>query len=336
MWKMTFSLKECPGHPGCWHNCVCTIHTWVLSCAACSEEVFSIVWSRGGGGFFFYLSACLNGTLAPLQSDSPEEEELRLTLNSLSAELHKLDDIHWICPLMQCSEEVRSGSCGRGARSLCLHVWENPLCTHTHTQYSTQYNPLVHVHVRCGVRWCFQESVRSSGKSGGSSMKLKIIPKVKKEREKLHKQKSNSSLSGKSSGQRHACRQSFCNLCFSACFVPFDLRHLLWCVHPSKPPYEKHVRPEAETALHQYELVWYQIYRSFPISILCAVECVCVCMCVSCSPTLFTPCMTAVKESQHDSQISSLCCEREPVGLRMFWCAGSGLIQEFIDCSCSS
>ncbi len=40
------------------------------------------------------------------QSDSPEEEELRSTLNSLSAELHKLDDIHWICPLMQCSEEV--------------------------------------------------------------------------------------------------------------------------------------------------------------------------------------------------------------------------------------
>ncbi|XP_017289540.1 diacylglycerol kinase eta isoform X3 [Kryptolebias marmoratus] len=37
--------------------------------------------------------------------DSPEEEELHLTLNSLSAELNKLDDIHWICPLMQCSEE---------------------------------------------------------------------------------------------------------------------------------------------------------------------------------------------------------------------------------------
>lgn len=44
--------------------------------------------------------------LAAPQSDSPEEEELRLTLNSLSTELHKLDDIHWICPLMQCSEEV--------------------------------------------------------------------------------------------------------------------------------------------------------------------------------------------------------------------------------------
>ncbi|KAE8279339.1 Diacylglycerol kinase delta [Larimichthys crocea] len=79
-----------------------------------------------------------------LLSDSPEEEELRTTLNSLSAELHKLDDIHWICPLMQCSEE---------------------------------------------------DSVRGSSKSS-SSMKLKIIPKVKKEREKLHKQKSNSSLSG--------------------------------------------------------------------------------------------------------------------------------------------
>uniref|UniRef100_A0A8C6TTB1 Diacylglycerol kinase n=1 Tax=Neogobius melanostomus TaxID=47308 RepID=A0A8C6TTB1_9GOBI len=65
-----------------------------------------------------------------------EEKELRSTLNSLSAELHKLDDIHWICPLMQCPEE---SSCS-------------------------------------------------------SSMKLKITPKAKKEREKLHKQKSNSSL----------------------------------------------------------------------------------------------------------------------------------------------
>uniref|UniRef100_A0A3Q0RLW3 Diacylglycerol kinase n=1 Tax=Amphilophus citrinellus TaxID=61819 RepID=A0A3Q0RLW3_AMPCI len=79
-----------------------------------------------------------------LLSESPEREELRSTLNSLSAELHKLDDIHWICPLMQCTEE---------------------------------------------------DSVRSSSKSS-SSMKLKIIPKGKKEREKLHKQKSNSSLSG--------------------------------------------------------------------------------------------------------------------------------------------
>lgn len=79
-----------------------------------------------------------------LLMDFPEEEELRLTLNNLSAELHKLDDIHWICPLMQCSEE---------------------------------------------------DSVRSSSK-GTSSMKLKIIPKTKKEKEKLHKQKSNSSLSG--------------------------------------------------------------------------------------------------------------------------------------------
>uniref|UniRef100_A0A3Q3S300 Diacylglycerol kinase n=1 Tax=Mastacembelus armatus TaxID=205130 RepID=A0A3Q3S300_9TELE len=79
-----------------------------------------------------------------LLSESPEEEELQSTLNSLSAELHKLDDIHWICPLMQCSEE---------------------------------------------------DSVRGSSKSS-SSMKLKIIPKVKKEKEKLHKQKSNSSLSG--------------------------------------------------------------------------------------------------------------------------------------------
>lgn len=40
--------------------------------------------------------------------------------------------------------------------------------------------------------------MRGSSKSS-SSIKLKIIPKVKKEREKLHKQKSNSSLSGKRS-----------------------------------------------------------------------------------------------------------------------------------------
>ncbi|XP_056156322.1 diacylglycerol kinase eta [Lampris incognitus] len=79
-----------------------------------------------------------------LMVDSPDEEELQSTLNSLSVELHKLDDIHWICPLMQCSEE---------------------------------------------------DSVRVSSKSS-SSMKLKIMPKVKKDREKLHKQRSNSSLSG--------------------------------------------------------------------------------------------------------------------------------------------
>ncbi|XP_064877855.1 diacylglycerol kinase delta isoform X1 [Oncorhynchus nerka] len=76
--------------------------------------------------------------------DSPQEEDLLSTLNSLSAELHKLDDIHWICPAMHCSEEV-------------------------------------------------DDSVRVSGKS---SMKLKMMPKVRKEREKLHKQMSNSSLSG--------------------------------------------------------------------------------------------------------------------------------------------
>lgn len=44
--------------------------------------------------------------------------------------------------------------------------------------------------------------MRISSKSGSSSMKLKIIPKVKKEKEKLHKQKSNSSLSGKRLGER--------------------------------------------------------------------------------------------------------------------------------------
>ncbi|XP_051921808.1 diacylglycerol kinase eta isoform X3 [Hippocampus zosterae] len=74
-------------------------------------------------------------------SDSPEEAELRSTLNSLSAELHKLVDIHWICPLMHCAEG---------------------------------------------------ESGRPSGKS---SIKLKIMPKAKREKEKLYKQKSNSSLS---------------------------------------------------------------------------------------------------------------------------------------------
>uniref|UniRef100_A0A8C7IAJ3 Diacylglycerol kinase n=1 Tax=Oncorhynchus kisutch TaxID=8019 RepID=A0A8C7IAJ3_ONCKI len=74
--------------------------------------------------------------------DSPQEEELLSTLSSLSAELHKLDDIHWICPAMHCSEE---------------------------------------------------DTVRVSSKS---SIKMKMMPKVKREREKLHKQKSNSSLSG--------------------------------------------------------------------------------------------------------------------------------------------
>ncbi|XP_046706795.1 diacylglycerol kinase eta isoform X2 [Silurus meridionalis] len=77
-----------------------------------------------------------------LHLEAPQEEELLSTLNSLSAELIKLEDIHWICPSMHCSEE---------------------------------------------------DSSRTSAKS--SSMKLKIIPKVKKEREKLHKQRSNSSLS---------------------------------------------------------------------------------------------------------------------------------------------
>ncbi|XP_061769497.1 diacylglycerol kinase delta isoform X2 [Nerophis ophidion] len=77
-------------------------------------------------------------------SESPEEEELRVTLNSLSGELHKLEDIHWICPLMNCTEE---------------------------------------------------ESVRPCS-SSKSSMKLKILPRGKKEKEMLYKQKSNSSLSG--------------------------------------------------------------------------------------------------------------------------------------------
>ncbi|PWA19811.1 hypothetical protein CCH79_00015863, partial [Gambusia affinis] len=99
-----------------------------------------------------------------LLSDFPEEEELRLTLNHLSAELLKLDDIHWICPLMQCSEEVRVIT-GRVAQS----------------SGSVSTSPT--------------DSVRSSSSKGSSSMKLKMIPKTKKEKEKLHKQKSNSSLS---------------------------------------------------------------------------------------------------------------------------------------------
>lgn len=127
--------------------------------------------------------------LAPPQSDSPEEEELHLTLNSLSAELHKLDDIHWICPLMQCSEEVRS------RMQCCIGTLDYAKC---HNSIPTCH--VVHlVAWQVFIQWCVcfscQDSVRSSSKS--SSMKLKIIPKVKKEREKLHKQKSNSSLSGR-------------------------------------------------------------------------------------------------------------------------------------------
>ncbi|KAF6728228.1 Diacylglycerol kinase eta [Oryzias melastigma] len=59
-----------------------------------------------------------------LLTDSPDEEELRSTLNSLSAELHKLDDIHWICPLMQCSEEesVRSSKSSSSSSSMKLKI----------------------------------------------------------------------------------------------------------------------------------------------------------------------------------------------------------------------
>lgn len=56
----------------------------------------------------------------------------------------------------------------------------------------------------CDTMCLSQDSVRGSSKSS-SSMKLKIIPKVKKEREKLHKQKSNSSLSGIRLGQGSNC-----------------------------------------------------------------------------------------------------------------------------------
>ncbi|XP_067300544.1 diacylglycerol kinase delta isoform X2 [Pseudorasbora parva] len=77
-----------------------------------------------------------------LQLESSQKEELLSTVDSLSSELHKLEDIHWICPSMHCSEEDPS---------------------------------------RVFVK---------------SSMKLKIMPKGKKERERLHKQRSSSSLSG--------------------------------------------------------------------------------------------------------------------------------------------
>nr|XP_057923019.1 diacylglycerol kinase eta isoform X5 [Doryrhamphus excisus] len=59
-------------------------------------------------------------------SESPEEDELHVTLNSLIAELHKLDDIHWICPLMHCAEEesVRpsSSSSSSGKSSMKLKI----------------------------------------------------------------------------------------------------------------------------------------------------------------------------------------------------------------------
>ncbi|XP_057176267.1 diacylglycerol kinase delta isoform X2 [Triplophysa rosa] len=84
----------------------------------------------------------LEGKLLVRDLETSQKEELLSTVDSLSTELHKLEDIHWICPSMHCSEE---------------------------------------------------ESTRVSGKS---SMKLKMMPKGKREREKLHKQRSNSSLSG--------------------------------------------------------------------------------------------------------------------------------------------
>uniref|UniRef100_A0A8C9SA10 Diacylglycerol kinase n=1 Tax=Scleropages formosus TaxID=113540 RepID=A0A8C9SA10_SCLFO len=80
----------------------------------------------------------LDGKL--LQLESHHEEALLSALNSLSAEMQKLGDIHWICPILHCSEE---------------------------------------------------EVTKGNTKS---SIKLKIMPKSKKDREKLHKQKSNSSL----------------------------------------------------------------------------------------------------------------------------------------------
>lgn len=121
--------------------------------------------------------------------DLPEEEELRLTLNNLSAELHKLEDIHWICPLMQCSEEV-----------CIITVLTSIRCCAADAQSRlTASCQKICWSVLTSLTVYFKDSVRSS--KGTSSMKLKIIPKTKKEKEKLHKQKSNSSLSGKSSQQ---------------------------------------------------------------------------------------------------------------------------------------
>lgn len=108
---------------------------------------------------------------APPQSDSPEEAELRLTLNSLSAELHKLVDIHWICPLMHCAEGVKK------KKKAAKHFGAGAPGRSDDTDDCV----------------CVQESARPSGKS---SIKLKIMPKAKREKEKLYKQKSNSSLSG--------------------------------------------------------------------------------------------------------------------------------------------
>ncbi|KAJ8348780.1 hypothetical protein SKAU_G00273690 [Synaphobranchus kaupii] len=81
----------------------------------------------------------LDGKL--LQLDCPQEEALLSALNRLSAELLRLGEIHWIRPIIHCSEEELSKGSSKG------------------------------------------------------SIKMKIMQKGKKEREKLHKQKSNSSLS---------------------------------------------------------------------------------------------------------------------------------------------
>uniref|UniRef100_A0A8C9U0Y0 Diacylglycerol kinase n=1 Tax=Scleropages formosus TaxID=113540 RepID=A0A8C9U0Y0_SCLFO len=79
------------------------------------------------------------------QLESHHEEALLSALNSLSAEMQKLGDIHWICPILHCSEEEVS--------VLCFNAFNK----------------------------CFAVAFR-------------IMPKSKKDREKLHKQKSNSSL----------------------------------------------------------------------------------------------------------------------------------------------
>ncbi|MBN3303422.1 DGKH kinase, partial [Amia calva] len=81
----------------------------------------------------------LDGKL--LQLESPQEEALHSALNSISSELLRLGEIHWIAHIVNSTEEENSRSNNKG------------------------------------------------------SIKLKIMPKAKKDREKLHKQKSNSSLS---------------------------------------------------------------------------------------------------------------------------------------------
>ncbi|KAK3546555.1 hypothetical protein QTP70_027318, partial [Hemibagrus guttatus] len=61
--------------------------------------------------------------------EAPQEEELLSTLNSLSAELIKLEDIHWICPSMHCSEEPPSSEFSLvNERIVSLRLWAGDRC----------------------------------------------------------------------------------------------------------------------------------------------------------------------------------------------------------------